>query len=106
MHELSSPAPAVRCWSCQRSLASDDRYCRTCGQGQGAFLSWQYRPFWIFVLAFTALGPLALPLVWRTPRFDRATKWVVTVVLIAITAYVGWELVSTIRDVGRLFEDV
>jgi hypothetical protein len=106
MSDVGSAAPAASCWSCHRPLAANDHYCGTCGQGQGAFLAWQYRPLWIFVLAFTALGPLALPLVWRTPRFDRATKWMVTVVLVVITVYVGWQLLITVREVGRLFEEL
>jgi hypothetical protein len=48
---------------------------------------------------------LVLPLVWRTPRFDRAAKWAVTIAVIAITGYVAWELVSTVREIGRLFGD-
>ena len=57
------------------------------------------------MLAFTVLGPFALPLIWRTPRLDRASKWVLTIVVIAITVYVGWRLVSTVREVDRLFGD-
>ena len=30
-------------------------------------IAWYHRPIWIAVLTFTVLGPLALPLVWRSP---------------------------------------
>jgi hypothetical protein len=106
MRPLPQSAPAVRCWSCQQPIGPEDHYCRTCGQGQGAYLPWHYRPFWILVLAFTALGPFVLPLVWRTPRFDRHARWAVTIVVVAITGYVTWELVSTVRELGSLFGDV
>lgn len=95
-------ATAMRCWSCGRSIDTDDRYCRWCGQGQGPFLTWYYRPLWIGVLALTALGPLVLPLVWRTPRLDRTGKWIATGAVLAITIYIGWQFVTALREVGRL----
>jgi hypothetical protein len=96
---LSSPAT---CWRCGATVAAADHYCRDCGGGQGAFLPWYYRPFWILVLALTALGPLVLPLVWRTPRLDRRAKWIASLAVIALTAYVVWEFVVAVRALTGL----
>lgn len=95
----------AKCWSCGGILDAADHYCRHCGQGQGAFLTWYYRPIWIALLALTGLGPFALPLVWRTPRLDRLGKWIATIAILAVSAYVAWEFMITLREIGQLFTD-
>ena len=101
------PVPDLNatCWSCGGAVDASDRYCRHCGQGQGAFLAWYYRPLWIALLALTALGPFVLPLVWRTPRLDRTGKWVASIAILAICGYLAWEFVITVREIGRLLTD-
>ena len=94
------PLPSsFACWSCGQAVDRDDRYCRRCGQGQGAFVAWYYRPVWIVLLSVTVLGPFGLPLVWRTPRLSRAGKWVTSAALIAVFAWVGWRFVVDMRHV-------
>jgi hypothetical protein len=90
------PSP-TQCWSCGARLDADDRYCRRCGEGQGDFLSWYYRPLWIVALALTALGPFVLPLIWKTPRLDRTGKWLASAIVIMFTVYIAWEL-ATVAD--------
>jgi len=82
---------AARCWRCDHPIDASDRYCRRCGEGQGAWLAWYYRPVWIAVLALTALGPFAVVLIMRTPRLSPAAKWVASVGLVALFVYLGWE---------------
>jgi hypothetical protein len=101
-HVDALAASPGRCWSCGHSIDADDRYCRHCGQGQGAFLTWYYRPVWIVLLALTALGPFVLPLVWRTPRLDRTSKVIASVVVVVVCGYLGWQFVITLREIGRL----
>ena len=96
-------APA-RCWSCDHPVAPDARYCSYCSQGQGAYLRWYYRPAWIAVLALTALGPFVLPLVWKTPRLDRTGKLIATLLVLALTAYVGWQLSIGVSELEHLLE--
>lgn len=40
---------------------------------------------WTFAVATAVVGPLALPLFWRNPRFKRRTKVIVTVAVIVFT---------------------
>ena len=87
-----------RCWSCDHGIDPPDRYCRSCGQGQGASLAWYYRPFWIAVLALSTLGPFALLLVWRTPQLDRTSKWIASLVLIGFFFYIGWQFMVGMRE--------
>lgn len=95
-----------RCWSCDHPIDASDRYCRRCGQGQGALIPWYYRPLWLVVLGLTVLGPFVLPLVWRSPRLDRRGRWAVTAVVVAVTAYVAWELVLAFRELGHILGEV
>lgn len=97
------PSP-VRCWSCDRAVDPEDPYCRWCGQGQQAFVAWYYRPLWIAVLSLTALGPFALPLIWRTPRLSRGAKWLASAALIALCAWVGWGFAVEIRRYLDLYQ--
>lgn len=87
---------SARCWQCDRTIEASDRYCRACGEGQGAALAWYYRPLWIAVLALTALGPFAVVLIMRTPRLGRAAKWLASLALVGFSAYVAWELRAAI----------
>jgi hypothetical protein len=91
-----------RCWSCDHPVAPEDRYCRSCGRGQGAFLAWYYRPLWIVVLALTVLGPFALPLVWRTPRLDRTARWIASLAIVGVSSQVGWQLAIGVSELGRI----
>ena len=93
----------ARCWRCDHAIDAEDRYCRACGAGQGAALAWYYRPVWIALLALTALGPFALPLIWRTPAIGRGGKWVASIALVALSVWIGWRLVTevaTVLDAG------
>ena len=48
--------------------------------------SWYYRPWAVVVLLFVVLGPLALPLLWRSASFTRGWKIVLTLATVALTA--------------------
>lgn len=74
----------------------------TAATASGRFLQWYYRPVWIMVLTVMALGPLSLLLVWRTPRLGRTGRWIATVVILGVTAYLGYQLWQTLRMVHSL----
>jgi len=93
----TEPATTARCWRCDHPVDPSDRYCRRCGEGQGAWLAWYYRPLWILVLALTALGPFAVVLIMRTPRLSPAAKWLAGLALVALFAYLGWDLWTTTK---------
>ena len=53
------------------------------------------------IVSFLCVGPLALPLVWFNPRFNRVTKIVITVLMLAVT----YALVAlTIQSAQRIME--
>jgi len=77
---------APDCAGCGLSLAPDDRFCRRCGQARGKPGPWQQRPGVILALLFLGIGPLALPMLWRSPRFSKAQKSAITAANLAFIA--------------------
>jgi len=55
---------------------------------------WYLRPFWVLVLLFFVLGPLALPYLWKSPRFSQGLKVALTVVVIAYTGLLVQETIA------------
>ncbi len=82
----------ISCWGCQSRIELIDRFCRHCGMGQGAALSWYYRPFWIGVLAIFVLGPFVLPMVWRSPKLSTAGRWGWTIFVAVLTIYLVYSI--------------
>ena len=57
------------------------------------------------MLTFTVLGPLALPLVWRSPLMGRRTKWLLSVVILiatALAAYACWKTGVAVVDAWNM----
>ena len=52
-----------------------------------AKLKWYYRPWVVLAMLFFVLGPLGLPLVYKSPAFSRTWKIILTVLMIAYTWY-------------------
>lgn len=66
-------------------------------------LAWYYKPIGIAVLALFVLGPLVLPLVWRTPALGARGKSIATVLVLAYTALLCWEVwVAAEQLLGQL----
>jgi hypothetical protein len=64
-----------------------------------AELKWYYRPAWVLVLLFVVLGPLGLPYLWKSPKFSRGLKTVLTVLLVAYMAFFIDETIRILRAV-------
>ncbi len=47
-------------------------------------------PIIVILLLFFVLGPFALPMLWRNDRFNTATKWVLTVMVVIYTFVALW----------------
>ena len=60
-------------------------------------LKWYYRPVWVLALLFLVLGPLALPYLWKSPRFSRSAKVALTVLVIVYTGLFIDETIQVAR---------
>jgi hypothetical protein len=63
----------------------------------GSRTKWYYRPAWVLVLLFVVLGPIALPILWRSPSFSRPVKVVLTVLVLAYMALFVDETIRVFR---------
>ena len=59
--------------------------------------SWYYRPWAIVVLLFFVLGPVGLPLLWKSPGFTRGWKVALTVAMVIYTALLVDSVVVAVR---------
>ena len=55
-------------------------------------VAWYHRPVAIVLLAVFVLGPLAIPLVWRTPAWGPRGRWIATVLIVAYTVLLCWQV--------------
>ena len=62
-------------------------------------VKWYYRPFWVLVLCFVVLGPLGLPYLWRSPRFSRGAKILLSGCVIVYTGLIVVESVRLVQEV-------
>ena len=58
---------------------------------------WYYRPWGVLLLLFVVLGPLGLPLLWRSPSFTRGWKIALTVAMVVYTALLLESMVVAVR---------
>lgn len=80
-------APDVLCRKCGKSVDAASTFCPHCGTRQAEGQAWYYHPVWILVLAFVALGPIALFFVWKSRMMSRAGKVFMAVLILAYTGY-------------------
>jgi hypothetical protein len=70
---------------------------------------WSESRWMVLAALFALLGPLALPMLWRSPRFPTVWKIILTVLLVAVTVLVVWilwyvfhKLLEPLRNLGEL----
>lgn len=96
---MPPPLAQATCVRCSKSIDADDIYCRHCGRRQGAGDAWYYSTTWIALLAFLAIGPFALILVWKSTRMGAVTKIVLAALIVvytAVSAYYFYQLIILI----------
>ena len=58
---------------------------------------WYLRPIIVVLLLFFVLGPFGLPLVYKSPKFSKTLKIILTIVVIIYTCY----LIFVSLEIGR-----
>ena len=53
---------------------------------------WYYKPVGIVVLTLFVLGPLSVPLVWRSPAISPRGRWIGTALIVGYTVALVWQV--------------
>ena len=109
----------IACRQCHAAVDAGDNYCRHCGaatdaaENGGAATAIDARaapshaagqpgrwedPWAVLVLLFLAIGPFALPLLWRSRRFTLLWKSILTVLVLGVTVLLLWFLWFIVRE--------
>ena len=64
---------------------------------------WYHSVWFVVLMLFVVMGPLAFPLLWKSPRFSLAAKIALTVVVVAFTV---WLLVASIDLVTKTIHEL
>ena len=119
----------IVCGHCYTVLDVGDNFCRQCGTvtgngptGNGATETlgtrglvgsstgasqgglrpgWSESPAVVLISLFVLLGPLALPMLWRSRRFSMAWKITLTVILVVLTVAMLWMIWYLAMEVLR-----
>lgn len=94
-----------RCSYCAEEIQDNAIKCKHCGE----FLEKKEKEKWylktnVLIITFLCLGPLALPLLWLNPRFSRATKIVVTVIVLILSYYLGMVTINSLRTISVYYK--
>ncbi len=69
-------------------------------------VKWYLRPLGVLVLLFVVLGPFALPLLYKSPKFNKTLKIILTIAVIIYTSYLIFVSVELGIEVYRRIEEL
>ena len=66
-------------------------------RGKNGISQWYLKPITVMLALFFVLGPVGLPLLYRSPHFGRTSKIILTFAVIIYTAYLTYVSLELIR---------
>ena len=73
---------------------------------QGGKIKWYLRPISVVLLLFFVLGPLGLPLLYKSPKFSKTLKIILSVLVIVYTFYLIFASLEIGRELYRRMEEL
>jgi hypothetical protein len=69
-------------------------------------VKWYLRPVSVVLLLFLVLGPFGLPLLYKSPKFSRTLKVILTIAVIVYTSYLIFASLEIGRELYRRMEEL
>lgn len=66
---------------------------------------WYHNPVAVLLLIFFVLGPFGLPLLWKSPRFSKTGKQVVTALTLLHTGFLLWMTGAAVYQTLQLINE-
>jgi len=67
---------------------------------------WYHSMWFVLVMLFFVLGPLALPLLWKSPRFPRWSKWCLTILCVGSLVWITLKVVEIARGIVGQYQQL
>jgi hypothetical protein len=64
-------------------------------------LKWYLRPIGVVLLLFFVLGPFGLPLLYKSPKFGRMSKIILTIAVVVYTSYLFFASLEIAKELYR-----
>jgi len=69
-------------------------------------VKWYLRPVSVVLSLFFVLGPFGLPLLYKSPRFSRTSKIILTIAVVIYTSYLIFISLEIARELYKRMEEV
>jgi len=67
---------------------------------------WYLRPIGVVLLLFFVLGPFGLPLLYKSPKFGKALKIILTIAVMIYTSYLVFASLEIARELYKRMEEL
>jgi hypothetical protein len=68
-------------------------------------VKWYLRPISVVLSLFFVLGPLGLPLLYKSPKFSRTLKLILTIAVFVYTSYLIFVSLEIARELYKRMEE-
>jgi hypothetical protein len=68
-------------------------------------VKWYLRPVSVVLSLFFVLGPFGLPLLYKSPKFSRKSKMILTIAVIIYTSYLIFVSLEVARELYKRMEE-